>query len=84
MTVLYVPGIEAWKYTKRKFNILDNNMVVSGTWLQGEKGAKKLSKSMGLGNMKHWLSGGGTKSNANSVGGLTPATTRQTDSLPPV
>ncbi|AEO67118.1 uncharacterized protein THITE_151375 [Thermothielavioides terrestris NRRL 8126] len=52
----------------------------------GREEAKKFSKSMGLGNMKRWLSGGRTKSksNAYSAGRLTPATTRQADSLPPV
>ncbi|KAL2130663.1 hypothetical protein VTI74DRAFT_6103 [Chaetomium olivicolor] len=94
MTIVYVVGIEAWKYTKRRLDILDDHKVVQGTWSQGEEGAKKFYKSMGLGHLKSWLSAGRastfgrteSKSKAQSTGGaLTPATTQQqTNSLPPV
>jgi len=94
MTIVYVFGIEAWKYVKRRLNILDDHKVVQGTWSQGEEGAKKFYKSMGLGHIKGWLSAGRTmsfgrtesKSRAQSSGGLTPATTQQQQSntLPPV
>ncbi|KAK4041395.1 hypothetical protein C8A01DRAFT_34593 [Parachaetomium inaequale] len=93
MTVVYVVGIEAWKYVKRRLNILDDHKVVQGSWSQGEEGTKKFYKSMGLGNLKNWLSAGRTltasrtesKSKAQSTGALTPATTQQGGSaLPPV
>jgi magnesium-transporting ATPase (P-type) len=85
MTILYVFGIETWKFTKRRLNILDDHKVVRGTWSQGEEGAKKFYKNMGLGNVKNWLSAGRTmsfsktesKSRAHSAGALTPATTQQ-------
>jgi potassium/sodium efflux P-type ATPase len=90
MTVVYVVGIEMWKYVKRRLNILDDHKVVQGSWSQGEEGAKKFYKSMGLGNLKNWLSAGRTmsasrtesKSKAQSTGALTPTTTQQ--GLPPV
>lgn len=96
MTIVYVFGIEAWKYTKRRLNILDDHKVVRGSWSQGEEGAKKFYKSMGLGNLKNWLSAGRTmsfgrtesKSKAQgqqASGGLTPATTvPKGGELPPV
>jgi potassium/sodium efflux P-type ATPase len=93
MTIVYVVGIEAWKYVKRSCNILDDHKVVQGTWSQGEEGARKFYKSMGLGHVKSWLSAGRTlsasrtesKSKAHSNGALTPVTTQQrTNSLPPV
>ncbi|KAK3306536.1 uncharacterized protein B0T15DRAFT_144083 [Chaetomium strumarium] len=86
MTIVYVLGIEAWKYTKRRLNLLDDHKVVQGTWSQGEEGAKRFYKSMGLGHIKSWLSSGRTesRSRAGSTGGLTPVTTQQrTNSLPP-
>ncbi|EAQ88307.1 hypothetical protein CHGG_04926 [Chaetomium globosum CBS 148.51] len=94
MTVVYVLGIEAWKYTKRTLNILDDHKVVQGSWSQGEEGTKKFYKSMGLGNIKNWLSAGRTmsasrtesRSKAQSAGALTPATTQQrtAQGIPPV
>ncbi|KAK3900265.1 hypothetical protein C8A05DRAFT_36102 [Staphylotrichum tortipilum] len=95
MTIVYVFGIEAWKYTKRRLNILDDHKVVRGSWSQGEEGAKKFYKSMGLGNLKNWLSAGRTmsfgrtesksKAQQPASGGLTPATTQpKTSELPPV
>ncbi|KAK4100910.1 potassium/sodium eff [Parathielavia hyrcaniae] len=93
MTILYVVGIEAWKYVKRRFNILDDHKVVQGTWSQGEEGARKFYKSMGLGHVRSWLSAGRTlsvsrtesRSKAHSAGDLSTASTQQrTNSLPPV
>ncbi|KAK4121703.1 ATPase, P-type cation-transporter [Parathielavia appendiculata] len=93
MTIIYVVGIEAWKYVKRRLNILDDHKVVQGTWSQGEEGARKFYKSMGLGHVRSWLSAGRTlsvsrtesRSKAHSAGELSAATTQQrTNSLPPV
>ena len=90
MTILFVFGIEAWKFTKRRLNILDDHKVVQGSWSQGEEGAKKFYKSMGLGTVKNWLSAGRTmsfgktesKSRAHSLAGST--TQPGANSLPPV
>ncbi|KAH6635616.1 hypothetical protein B0J18DRAFT_419269 [Chaetomium sp. MPI-SDFR-AT-0129] len=86
MTVVYVLGIEAWKYVKRRFHLLDDHKVVQGSWSQGEEGARKFYKSAGLGHLKQWLSAGRSmsigrsesRSRAHSAGPLTPATTQQT------
>jgi potassium/sodium efflux P-type ATPase len=86
MTIIYVFGIEAWKWTKRRYHLLEDHKVVQGNWSQGEEGAKKFYKSMGLGNIKNWLSTGRTlsasrtesRSKAQTAGGLTPATTQPT------
>ncbi|KAL2267417.1 hypothetical protein VTJ83DRAFT_4694 [Remersonia thermophila] len=84
MTILYVFGIEAWKWVKRRFGILEDHKVVQGPWSQGEEGAKKFYKSQGMGAVKNWLSFGRTfsvgsrtesRSKAQSAGPLTPATT---------
>ncbi|KAL2139709.1 hypothetical protein VTI28DRAFT_4842 [Corynascus sepedonium] len=97
MTVVYVVGIEAWKFVKRRLNILDDHKVVQGPWSQGEEVTKKYHKSLGLGHLKNWLSVGRTlsasrtesRSKAPSNGALTPATTQQgtqqgTSAVPPV
>ncbi|KAJ4300546.1 potassium/sodium eff [Collariella sp. IMI 366227] len=98
MTIVYVVGIEMWKLTKRRLNILDDHKVVQGSWSQGEEGAKKFARSMGLGHLKSWLSSGRTstfgrsesKSKAQSNEGMTQSTqqgitTQQgTNSMPPV
>jgi potassium/sodium efflux P-type ATPase len=86
MTIIYVFGIEAWKWVKRRYHLLEDHKVEQGSWSQGEEGAKKFYKSMGLGNIKNWLSTGRTlsasrtesRSKAQTAGGLTPATTQPT------
>ncbi|KAL2159450.1 hypothetical protein VTH06DRAFT_2455 [Thermothelomyces fergusii] len=93
MTIVYVLGIEVWKYVKRRLNILDDHKVVQGPWSQGEEVTKKYHKSLGLGHLKSWLSAGRTlsasrtesRSKAQSNGALTPVTTQQgSNSVPPV
>lgn len=77
MTIVYVLGIEAWKYTKRRLNILDDNKVVKGTWSQGEEGVKRFYKTMSFKSFRSW---GRTesKSRPQSSGALTPTTTQTT------
>ncbi|AEO55522.1 ATPase, P-type cation-transporter [Thermothelomyces thermophilus ATCC 42464] len=85
MTIVYVLGIEVWKYVKRRLNILDDHKVVQGPWSQGEEVTKKYHKSLGLGHLKNWLSAGRTlsasrtesRSKAPSTAALTPVTTQQ-------
>lgn len=85
MTIIYVLGMELWKYVKRRLNILDDHKVVQGPWSQGEEVTKKYHKSLGLGHLKNWLSVGRTlsasrtesRSKAPSNGALTPVTTQQ-------
>ncbi|KAK4176632.1 hypothetical protein QBC36DRAFT_187037 [Triangularia setosa] len=73
MTILYVFGIEVWKWIKRTFNILDDHKVVKGTWSQGEEGPKqRFGKSMSFSSLKSWAS----RSKAQSNGGLTPSATQ--------
>ncbi|KAK3318016.1 hypothetical protein B0H66DRAFT_221479 [Apodospora peruviana] len=70
MTIVYVLGIEAWKFTKRTLNILDDHKVVRGAWSQGEDGGKsRFGKSMSFSSLKSWRSRGRTMSNP-------PTTTR--------
>ncbi|KAK0736109.1 hypothetical protein B0T21DRAFT_383747 [Apiosordaria backusii] len=73
MTLLYVFGIEVWKWIKRTFNILDDHKVLKGTWSQGEEGTKtKFGKTMSFSSLKSWAS----RSRAQSTGPLTPSTTQ--------
>jgi potassium/sodium efflux P-type ATPase len=82
MTVIYVLGIEAWKYTKRRLNILDDHKVAKGSWSQGEEGAKKFMSFSTLRSLKSW-GRSESKSKAHSHGGLTPTTTQgRGNSLP--
>ncbi|KAK4130080.1 potassium/sodium eff [Trichocladium antarcticum] len=84
MTIIYVVGIEAWKYTKRRLNILDDHKVAKGSWSQGEEGAKKFMSFSTLRSLKSW-GRSESKSKAQSQGGLTPTTTQgRRNSLPPV
>ncbi|KAK4158079.1 hypothetical protein C8A00DRAFT_28977 [Chaetomidium leptoderma] len=88
MTIVYVFGIEAWKYVKRRLNILEDHKVVQGSWSQGEEGTKKYHKNMGLGGIRNWLSTGRTLSagrteSKSKNGALTPAPTQTQQGIPP-
>jgi potassium/sodium efflux P-type ATPase len=52
MTVVYVLGVEAWKYTKRTLNILDDHAVFKGRWSQGSDEGRKFTKSMSFSSLK--------------------------------
>lgn len=73
MTLVFVIGMEAWKFIKRTFNILDDHKVVRGAWSQGEEGAKKFGRSMSFSSLKSWAS----RSKAQSTGPpITPTATQ--------
>ncbi|KAK4112053.1 calcium ATPase [Canariomyces notabilis] len=78
MTILYVVGLESWKYVKRTLNILDDHKVVRGVWSQGEEGAKRFSRAMTFASFRSFRSWGRSesKSRAQSSGALTPVTTQ--------
>ncbi|KXX81602.1 Calcium-transporting ATPase 3 [Madurella mycetomatis] len=85
MTIIYVFGIEAWKYVKRTLNILDDHKVAKGTWSQGEEGAKRFTRGMTFSSFRSFRSWGRTesKSKAQSSGALTPTTTQPQQSTSP-
>ena len=56
MTIIFLFGMEAWKYIKRTFNILDDHKVVKGTWSQGEDGGRKFGKTMSFSSLRSWRS----------------------------
>jgi len=75
MTILFVLGIETWKYIKRRFHLLEDHKVPRGAWSQGEEGMRRLHRTMSF---RSWRSWGRTesKSKAQSSGGLTPVPTQ--------
>ncbi|KAM7207158.1 hypothetical protein V8F20_002424 [Naviculisporaceae sp. PSN 640] len=76
MTILFVVGMEAWKFIKRKFNILDDHKVVRGAWSQGEDGGKRFPKSMSFSSLRSWRSRGRTMSNPTTSRGISAAGSR--------
>jgi len=58
MTIVFLFGMEAWKWTKRTLNILDDHKVVRGAWSQGEEGSngRKFGKSMSFSSLRSWRS----------------------------
>lgn len=70
MTILYVVGIEAWKFVKRHFNILDDHPVDKGPWIQGEQeGTRKFGKTMSFSSLRSWKSSGRVESKGRSTQG---------------
>lgn len=76
MTILFVVGMEAWKFVKRTFNILDDHKVVRGAWSQGEDGGKRFPKSMSFSSLRSWKSRGRTMSNPTTPRGISAAGSR--------
>lgn len=76
MTIFYVVGIEAWKWVKRTWHLLEDHKVVKGAWLQGEDGGKKFAKTMSFSSLKSW------KSNARSESKSRPATLQNPHTTP--
>ena len=56
MLVVYILGIELWKYTKRTLNILDDRKVVKGRWSQGSDEGRKFTKTWSMGSLRSWKS----------------------------
>ncbi|KAJ0159671.1 Calcium-transporting ATPase 3 [Colletotrichum tanaceti] len=58
-TLLYVVGVEAWKFVKRTFNLLDDHQVVKGAFSQGgEDEGRDFKKTMTFSSFKSWHSFG--------------------------
>jgi Na+-exporting ATPase len=56
MTVVYVLGVETWKWVKRTLRILDDQAVVRGKWSQGSDEGRKFTRSLSMGSLKSWKS----------------------------
>lgn len=58
-TLLYVVGVEAWKFVKRTFNLLDDHQVVRGAFSQGgEDEGRDFKKTITFSSFKSWHSFG--------------------------
>lgn len=55
-TIVFVLGIELWKFTKRSLGILDDHKVVQGRWSQGSEQGRKFTRSLSMGSLKSWKS----------------------------
>lgn len=94
MTIVFVAGMEIWKYIKRRYHLLEDSKVIKGTWSQGEEGTKRFYRTMSFSSFRTWRSWGRTesKSKAQPNGeGLTPNATQAptqpqaaSNALPPV
>jgi Na+-exporting ATPase len=65
-TLVYLLGVEVWKYIKRTFRILEDHAVVKGNWSQGSEDGRKFTKSMSLGSLRSWKSWGRAESRGRS------------------
>ncbi|KXH63588.1 potassium/sodium efflux P-type ATPase [Colletotrichum salicis] len=58
-TLLYVVGVEAWKFVKRTFNLLNDHQVVRGAFSQGgEDEGRDFKKTITFSSFKSWHSFG--------------------------
>jgi magnesium-transporting ATPase (P-type) len=60
-TVLFVAGVEAWKFVKRTFRLLEDHPVRKGPFAQGgedDTGGRNFSKTMSFSSFKSWRSTG--------------------------
>lgn len=79
MTIVYVVGMEIWKFIKRTMNILDDHAVVRGHWSQGSEEGRKFTKAMSFGSLRSWKSWGRADSRARSNTNLSNLSTRPVD-----
>ncbi|KAI1302219.1 hypothetical protein F5Y03DRAFT_385552 [Xylaria venustula] len=54
--ILFVAGMELWKFTKRTFGLLEDRAVVRGAFSQGEEGGRRFHRSFSMGSIKSWKS----------------------------
>ncbi|KAK1759172.1 calcium-transporting ATPase 3 [Echria macrotheca] len=66
MTIVFVFGMEAWKWVKRTYNILDDHKVVKAGWSQGEEPSRKFMKAMSFSSLKSWRSTGRAESRSRT------------------
>lgn len=57
-TIIFVAGIEAWKFIKRRFHLLEDRPVQRGAWGQGgpDDQGPKFRKTMSMSSFKTWAS----------------------------
>ncbi|TWU72188.1 Na+ ATPase [Metarhizium rileyi] len=57
-TIIFVAGIEAWKFIKRRFHLLEDRAVQRGAWGQGgpDDQGPKFRKTMSMSSFKTWAS----------------------------
>ncbi|KAG7128013.1 Calcium-transporting ATPase 3 like protein [Verticillium longisporum] len=56
-TILFVFGIEAWKFVKRTFGLLESGAVVRGSFNQGEESTGAgMRRTMTMSSFKEWAS----------------------------
>jgi potassium/sodium efflux P-type ATPase len=57
MTIVYVIGVEAWKWTKRTWDLLDDHPVVQGKWSQGSATeTRRFTRTLSMGSIRSWKS----------------------------
>lgn len=66
MTIVYVFGMEVWKYVKRSMDILNDRAVVRGHWSQGSEEGRKFGKTMSFSSLRSWRSWAKADSKAKS------------------
>jgi P-type Na+/K+ transporter len=58
-TIAFVACMEAWKFTKRQFRLLEDRVVVKGPLSQGEdEEGRKFTYTMSFSSLKSWMSTG--------------------------
>lgn len=57
-TIIFVAGIEGWKFIKRRFHLLEDRAVQRGAWGQGgsDDQGPKFRKTMSMSSFKTWAS----------------------------
>ncbi|KAB5554964.1 hypothetical protein GE09DRAFT_1000208 [Coniochaeta sp. 2T2.1] len=82
MTIVYVLGVEAWKFTKRSMNILDDHKVVKGKWSQGSEEGRKFTKTLSMGSLRSWKSWAKHDTKGRTNSGLTQSNTQANEGSP--
>ncbi|KAI0394766.1 potassium/sodium efflux P-type ATPase [Xylariaceae sp. FL0594] len=54
--VVFVAGMELWKFIKRRFRLLEDRAVVRGAFSQGEESGQKFRRTFSMGSLKSWRS----------------------------
>ncbi|KAI0967654.1 hypothetical protein F4678DRAFT_239366 [Xylaria arbuscula] len=54
--ILFVAGMELWKFTKRTFGLLEDRAVVRGAFSQGEESGRRFHRTFSIGSLKSWKS----------------------------
>jgi len=54
--IIFVAGMELWKFIKREFRLLEDRAVVRGAFSQGEESGRKFHRTFSMGSLKSWRS----------------------------